>query len=124
MSNSIDDAEHAVKTDTALKEEYASQIAETVFSIDEFLKALKCQQRGTGIEMALDTKEHTQLMSSVKLMSQDLKTVQTRLESFWLNHKAQLDHMVHMCHFNERTDKVYVATHLAGILSRHYVIIS
>ena len=107
LPKSIRDAENLMKADTELKEAFANKMTETMFSVDEFLETLQHQQAGTSVGMALETKEHIKLMSSLKLMSQDLREMQKQLVSFWTVHKAHMDHLTQICHLNERAEKVY-----------------
>lgn len=106
LPSNTGDVEHLVRADTELKEAFTNKMTETLLSVDGFLESLQCQQAETGMGMALDTKEHVELISSLRVMSQDLKSMETQLESLWLNHKACLDHMTCICYFNERTERV------------------
>ena len=106
LPSSIKDAEVLVKADTELKDAFSSKMAETLLSVDEVLESLKCQEVDSSVDMALDIKEPIKLMSSLKLISQDLKEMQKRLINFWQVHKAGLNHMTHACQFSGKAEKV------------------
>ena len=104
--SSVRDAEQLIIADTELKEAFANKMVQSLLSVDEFLETLKRQQAGSTMEMALDTKEPIKLMSSLKLISQDLREVQNQLVNFWQVHKACMDHLIQVCHLLEDAEKV------------------
>ena len=106
LPSSVRDAELLVKADTEVKDAFSRKMADALLSIDEFFKSLKCQEDDSSVDIALDTKEPIKLMTSLKLISQDLKEMQKRLVNFWQVHKAGLDHMTQTCHFSERAERV------------------
>lgn len=95
-----------MKADTELKDAFSSKMAETLLSIDEFLESLQHQEVESSVDMALDIKEPVKLMSSLKLILQDLKEMQKRLVNFWQVHKAGLNHMTNACQFSEKAEEV------------------
>ena len=107
---SVKDAEHLMQEDLKLKETLANKMAETELSIDRFLETLKHQRPMDTMEMSPDTKEHITMMSSLNGMLQELKAEQGKFDSFWMVHKARVDHMMRNCHFNRGVDKVHVPT--------------
>ena len=46
------------------------------------------------------------MMSLLNKMLEELKTKQTEFDQFWSLHKARVDHMMRMCHFNRTSEKV------------------
>ena len=92
--------------DLKLKEALANKMAEAELSTDRFLETLKHQLPMETLEMAPDTKEQITMMSSLNGMMQELKAEQGKFDSFWMIHKARVDHMMRMCHFNRSADKV------------------
>ena len=113
LPSSIKEAEQLMQADLKLKESFDSKIAEALLSNERFLEALKQQQPGATLQMALDTKEHIKMMVSLKVMHEELKEKQEKLDSFWLVHKAHMEHVIHMCHLNERAEEVYKCSHRA-----------
>lgn len=108
----VKDAEHLLQEDCKLKETLANRLSEVVLVNDGFLETMKHQQSGATMEVALNTKEHIKMMSSLKAMLQELRAKQRQLDSFWLNHKACLDHMIRVCHFDDSAEKVkYIVLH-------------
>ena len=108
VPNSVKDAEHLMTEDLKLKEALANKMAEAELSTDRFLETLKHQLPMETLEMAPDTKEQITMMSSLNGMMQELKAEQGKFDSFWMIHKARVDHMMRMCHFNRSADKVMV----------------
>ena len=104
--NSVKDAEHLMTQDLKLKETLANKMAEAELSTDRFLETLKHQQPMDTLEMAPDTKELITMMASLNGMLQELKAEQGKFDSFWIVHKARVDHMMRKCHFNRSVEKV------------------
>lgn len=100
------EAEAWVKADCETKKDISGQLMDAGLSVDKFLENLKSQQpRGTA-EIALDSKELVNLMSSLKMMSKEILDRQEELSGFWPGHKAEMDHMIRMCYFNDKVEKV------------------
>ena len=108
LPNGVKEAEQLMQADLKLKETFGGKMAEAALSADRFLETLKQQQPGATMQMALDTKEHIKMMVSLKLIQQELKEKQEKLSSFWLVHKAHMEHVIHMCSYNERAEEVYI----------------
>lgn len=106
----VKDAEHLMQEDLKLKETLANKMAEAELSTDRFLEALKHQCPVETAEIAPDTKEVITMMSSLGGMLQELKMEQRKFDSFWKIHKARVDHMMRMCHFNRSAEKVHIDT--------------
>ena len=106
LPSRVGEAEKLMQADLKLKERFESKIAETLLSNNRFLEGLKQQQPGATMQMALDTKEHIKMMVTLKVMSEELKKKQDHLSSFWLAHKARMEHLIQMCHLNEKTEEV------------------
>ena len=105
---SVEDAEGWMKEDCDLKRTLSGRLMEAAVSVDNFLENLKSQQPGGAVEMAHDTKELVKLMSSLKMMSQEIGEKQKELSNLWPSHQAKMEHMIHMCQFNDRVEKVRV----------------
>ena len=114
----VKDAEHLMQEDLKLKETLANKMAEAELSSDRFLDALKHQQPVESIEMSPDTKELLTMMASLGGMLQELKAEQGKFDSFWVIHKARVDHMMRMCHFNRSAEKVYTVVLDRSVLCR------
>ena len=84
-------------------------MAEAELSTDRFLETLKHQHPQESMEMSPDTKEVITMMASLGAMLQELKAEQRKFDSFWKVHKARVDHMMRMCHFNRGVEKVRFA---------------
>ena len=95
-----------MQADLKLKDRFESKIAEVLLSVDRVLDVLKQQQPEVTLQMALDTKEHIRMMVSLKLMQQELKEKQEWLSSYWLVHKARLEHVTHVCQLIEKMKEV------------------
>ena len=108
VPSSVKEAEHLMTEDLKLKEALANKMAEAELSTDRFLEQLKHQLPMETLEMTPDTKEQITMMSSLNGMMQELKAEQGKFDSFWMIHKARVDHMMRMCHFNRSADKVMV----------------
>ena len=108
VPSSVKEAEHLMTEDLRLKEALANKMAEAELSTDRFLETLKHQLPMETLEMTPDTKEQITMMSSLNGMMQELKAEQGKFDSFWMIHKARVDHMMRMCHFNRSADKVMV----------------
>ena len=106
VPSTVKDAEHLMQQDLRLKEALANKMAEAELSTDRFLEALKHQLSLETVEMSPDTKEQLTMMSSLNGMLQELKAEQGKFDSFWMIHKARVDHMMRKCHFNRSTEKV------------------
>ena len=106
VPNSVKDAKHLMTEDLKLKEALNNKMAEAELSTDRFLETLKHQLPLDTMEMAPDTKEQITMMSSLNGMLQEQKAEQGKFDSFWMIHKARVDHMMRMCHFNRSADKV------------------
>ena len=115
LPSNVKEAEQLMQADLKLKESFENKMVEALQSNDRFLEVLKQQQPGATMEMALDTKEHIKMMVSLKLMHQELKEKQDQLNSFWLAHKTRMEHLIHMCNLNERTEEVYICTVHIGL---------
>ena len=96
-----------MQADSKLKESFDNKISEALLSNERFLETLKQQQPGATMQMALDTQEHIKMMVTLKMMHQELKEKQEGLDSFWLAHKARMEHVINMCQLNERVEEVY-----------------
>lgn len=107
VPSSVKDAEHLMTEDLKLKEALANKMAEAELSTDRFLETLKHQLPLDTMEIAPDTKEQITMMSSLNGMLQELKAEQGKFDSFWMIHKARVDHMMRMCHFNRSAEKVW-----------------
>ena len=108
---SVEDAEGWMKDDCDLKRTLSGRLMEAAVSVDNFLENLKSQQPGGAVEMAHDTKELVNLMLSLKLMSKEIGEKQKELSSLWPAHQAKMEHMIRMCQFNERAEKVKLCVH-------------
>ncbi len=106
LPSRVKEAERLMQADLKLKESFESKMAEALLSNDRVLEALKQQQPEAGMQMALDTKEHIKRMVTLKLMHQELKKKQDELNNFWLAHKACMGQLMHICHLNEKIEKV------------------
>ena len=116
LPSSVKEAERLMQADSKLKDSFENKMAEALLSNHRVLEALKQQQPGATMQMALDTKEHIKMMVSLKLMDQELKEKQDQLSNSWLAHKAHMEHLIHMCNLNERTEEVYICmVHISPI---------
>ena len=46
------------------------------------------------------------MMLSVEKMMKEIKARQSEFDQFWKLHRARVEHMMSMCHFNRSTEKV------------------
>ena len=46
------------------------------------------------------------MISSVDGMMKEIKAHQSEFDQFWKLHRARVEHMMSMCHFNRSTEKV------------------
>ena len=106
VPTSVKEAEHIMQEDLKLKESLVNRLAEAELSIDHFLDVLRHQHDQGSLEISLGTKDYITMMSSLKGMLEDIRNSQTQFDEFWGIHKARVDHMMRMCHFNRSTEKV------------------
>ena len=106
VPSSVKDAEHLLQEDLKLKEKLANKMGEAELCTDGFLETLKHQQPEESLELSADSKEVITLMASLRGMMHELKAEQMKFDSFWATHKARVDHMMRMCHFNRSAEKV------------------
>ena len=107
VPSSVKDAEHLMTEDLKLKEALGNKMAKAILSTERFLETLMHQLPLDTMEMAPDTKEQITMMSSLNGMLQELKAEQGKFDSFWMIHKARVDHLMRMCHFNRSAKKVH-----------------
>ncbi len=103
---SVKEAELIMTEDLKLKEGLVNRLAEAELSIENFLDVLQCQTDQGSLEMSLGTKDYITMMSSLNGMLEDVRNSQSLFDKFWAIHKARVDHMMRMCHFNRSADKV------------------
>ena len=82
-----------------------NKLAEAELQIDGLLDKLKAQQPA-DVEMTPGTKDYITMMSSLNGMLEELRQQQSQFDAFWGVHKARVDHMMRMCHFNRGAEKV------------------
>ena len=81
-------------------------MAEAELSADGFLETLKRQYPDESMELSPDTKEVIMMLGSLNGMLTELKAELRKFDSFWVIHKARVDHMMRKCHFNRSAEKV------------------
>jgi len=106
VPTSVKEAEHIMTEDLKLKESLVNRLAEAELSIDHFLEVLKRQHDQGSLEISLGTKDYITMMASLSGMLEDIRNSQGLFDEFWGIHKARVDHMMRMCHFNRTADKV------------------
>ena len=106
VPSSVKDAEILMTEDLKLKESLVNKLAEAELSIDRFLEVLKHQHDMGSLEISLGTKDYITMMSSLNGMLEELRNSQAEFDEFWSVHKARVDHMMRMCHFNRTAEKV------------------
>ena len=94
--------------DLKLKETLVNRLAEAELSIENFLDVLKCQTDQGTLEISLGTKDYITMMSTLNGMLEDVRNSQSQFDEFWCIHKARVDHMMRMCHFNRSVGKVTI----------------
>lgn len=103
---SVKEAELIMTEDLKLKEGLVNRLAEAELSIENFLDVLQRQTDQGSLEISLGTKDYIIMMSSLNGMLEDVRNSQSQFDEFWSVHKARVDHMMRMCHFNRSADKV------------------
>ncbi|XP_064394255.1 guanine nucleotide exchange factor DBS-like isoform X2 [Halichondria panicea] len=101
----VKEAEHIMTEDLKLKEGLVNRLAEAELSIDNFLDVLKHQVDQGSLEISLGTKDYITMMSALNGMLEDIRNTMSQFDKFWGVHKARVDHMMRMCHFNRSADK-------------------
>ena len=106
VPTSVKEAEHIMTEDLKLKEGLVNRLAEAELSIDNFLDVLQRQADQGSLEISLGTKDYITMMSALNGMLEDVRNTMSQFDKFWGVHKARVDHMMRMCHFNRSADKV------------------
>lgn len=106
MPTSVKDAETLMLEDLRLKEGLVNKLAEAELSIDTFLEVLKTQHDLGTMQISLGTKDYITMLSNLNGMVEDVRSKQNEFDMFWTVHKARVDHMMRMCHFNRTAEKV------------------
>ncbi len=104
----VKEAEDLMQEDLKLKEDLVNMMAEAEVSIDRFLAEL--QEQNSEVELRPSTKGYFVMISFLNGLLEELKSKQEEFDGFWALHKARVDHMMKMCHFNRTTDKVGTVT--------------
>ena len=102
----VKDAEKLMQEDLKLKNRIVNQIALAEVAADNFLHELRQQKPEDSFEISPATRDYITMMSLLNGMLEELKEKEEELDKIWPLHRARMDHMVRMCHFNRSAGKV------------------
>ena len=102
----VKDAEKLMQEDLKLKERIVNEITVAEMAADYFMTELKEQNPEDSLEMSPATKDYITMMSLLKGMLEELKEKEEEFDKLWALHRARVDHMMRMCHFNRSAAKV------------------
>ena len=102
----IKDAEKLMQEDLILKERIVNQIALAEVAADNFLYELRQQKPEDSFEISPATCTRDYMMSLLSGMLEELQEKQEEFDKIWALHRARMDHMMRMCHFNRLAGKV------------------
>ena len=104
VPNDVKQAENLMQEDLKLRGKLINMMAEAQLSIDHFITELKEQNQ--ELETHPTTKDYIMMTSSLNGLLDELKAMRIDFEAFWTIHKANVDHIMKVCHFTRTTKKV------------------
>ena len=116
VPETIKEAEQLLQRDMMLKENLVNRITEAELNIDGLLTALVNQGSEAEIEggaSSAGAKDYGTMKDTLEAMTVDLHACIGEFDTFWLVHKARVDHMMHMCHF--RSMAISVSLRRTGV---------
>ena len=102
----VKDAEKLMQEDLKLKERIVNQIALAEVAADNFMHELRQQKPEDSFEISPATKDYITMLSLLNGMLEELKEKEEEFDKVWALHRARVDHMMRMCHFNRSAGKV------------------
>ena len=102
----VKDAEKLMQEDLKLKERIVNEIALAEVAADNFMNELRQQKPEDSFEISPATKDYITMVSLLNGILEELKEKEEQFDKVWALHRARVDHMMRMCHFNRSAGKV------------------
>ena len=109
VPDSVKEAEQLMQKDLQLKENLVNRITEAELNIDGLISSLTSQ----GVKGKNDvgassggTEDYGTMKDALSGMLQDMHSSLSQFDAFWTVHKARVDHMMRMCHFQKTASSV------------------